>query len=170
MMGKEKTSNGKLNPKSIPTISCASPSNPSASSISSRRALRIVAERQASGRGGAAAGLRGEIHPHHRAAPALGKDELHALRRSRRTDRRREEGASVRARARAAGGRGSGRAGICKDACRALSSSRAAAQQAAACPGTDTVKLKLIPPSGGTRGEHHGYQQKRQSQHALRLL
>ena len=48
--------------------------------------------------GGAAAGLRGEIHPHHRAAPALGKDELHALRRSRRTDRRREEGASVRAR------------------------------------------------------------------------
>lgn len=51
-----------------------------------------------SGRGGAAAGLRGEIHPHHRAAPALGADELHALRRSRRTDRRREEGASVRAR------------------------------------------------------------------------
>ena len=24
--------------------------------------------------------LRGEIHPHHGAAPALGKDELHALR------------------------------------------------------------------------------------------
>ena len=39
--------------------------------------------------------LRGKLHPHHGGAPAVGRYQLHDLRRCRRSDRRRKRSASV---------------------------------------------------------------------------
>mgnify|MGYP003223155060 CR=1 FL=1 len=87
------------------------------------------------GAGRACAHLRGKLHPHHGGAAAVGEHQLHDLRRRRRSDRRGQDGAAVRAGAGIKAGKRGSAFRVRAGAYGHLSSVRAAAQQTAARTG-----------------------------------